>query len=130
MLLIVAAIAYENAFPVNDSFTAGFRVIAVVHWIIFPAPFERYRQTAGRIHVSKKYFGQCRTSFLTWIPGFDQTRNAVDPVAHVNAAAGCDRHDDVAVDIGEFTDQLVLTGRKTEGSVRAFAFGVRIETDS
>src|SRR2546425_2126804 len=99
-----------------------------MHRIILPAAVKRNGQTARRVHVTEEKFGQSRAAFLSWIPGLDKRRDMIKPGIHVHVSAGRDHNNGVLVGRGHLLYQLVLSGRQTKSSVRAFALSLWIES--
>ncbi len=56
--------------------------------------------------------------------------NTVNPLGHVGIAAGGEHDDRVLVDCTDLPDEFVLSARQLEGSVRAFAFRLRIKANA
>src|SRR5260370_25004884 len=84
---------------------------------------------AGGVDVASQNFGERGTAFLSGIPGLDDAGDFIEPGSHVHATAGTDDDDDVLVFRGDLLDEFVLSGRKFEGTVPAFGFALRIESD-
>src|ERR1700678_93170 len=127
-VMLVAAVAHKYAFLVDDAIASRLRVVAVVHWIVFPAAFESRGQTARGIHVAKQNFCSSFAAFLPWIPSFQKRWDALDPCVHVRAAAGGEHDDRFFVRGRHFLDQLILSWRQMKGAVSAFGFGLRIKS--
>jgi hypothetical protein len=66
---------------------------------------------------------------LPGIPRLKQSRDAIYPTGHVDTPTGGDHYHRILVSAGHFLDQLVLARRQSKGPIRAFAFGLGIETD-
>src|ERR1700691_6276953 len=93
-----------------------------------PPALEGYGEFARRAVVAKQELGQRRASFLTCIPGFENSGHVIKPCVHVYCPAGSQDNDRFLVRSRELIDQFVLCGRKLEGAISSFAFGVGIKT--
>src|SRR5258708_39789267 len=64
------------------------------------------------------------------MPCVQKRWNSVNPLGHVGIAAGGEHDDRVLVDRANLPDEFILSARKLEGSVRAFAFRLRIKANA
>ena len=127
-IVLVTAVAYENAFFVDNTIGSRSRIVIIVNRIILPTALKRCRQAARRIHFAEQNFGRSFAAFLSWVPVLQYRRDAIDPFVHVDTAAGREEDDRVLVGGRHFTNQLMLSGWQTERAIAAFAFGRWIET--
>ena len=127
--LLESAVADEHSLAVLDAVGARCGVIVCARWIVFPATLERCRQMARRIHIAEEDLGQRGSSFLTGIPRFNDSRNAIDPLTHVHAATRRHHHYAVRSRGDNRTNQLVLTRRQRKGAVPPLALTLWVEAD-
>src|SRR5205823_3161807 len=86
------AIPEEHAFGILDVLRAPLRIVAVMSRTVFPSSLERGRKLAGGTVLAEKNLGQSPATLLSGIPSVDQGRNLVDPLIHVDVAAGGQNH--------------------------------------
>ena len=117
MVAFVAAVTDKNALLMDNPLRAQFLVIIGKDGIVFQSLFKRDRQASGKIHVSKKNFGNRPASLLSWVPRFGKSRNALEPASGAHISAGSNNHDGIFVLAREFPDQFVLPNWQSKGAV-------------
>ena len=120
-------VAQKHTFFIGDM-VIGVRFVIVINRAVFPVSLKAGGKFAGGIYVAKYNLGQSRSAFLAGVPGLNQGRGFVHPLAHVGSAARGNHHNNVLVIGQRGFDQRVLIQRQLEGSVIALAFIGGIKT--
>ena len=85
---------------------------------------------AAGIHVAKEHFPHGDSAFLAQIPGLENGGRAAFPGAHAHARAAVIDDDDMAIELGNRVDQILLNVGQLERTIPAFALDPAVQSDT
>ena len=108
-VVLVAAVAHEDTFLVDDGVAGRVGIMRVMYGVVFPTSLEGHRQSSGGVDFAKKNPRQGAAALLAGIPSVEDGRHAINPLGHVGAAAGRQHDDCLPVGRADSLDQFVLS---------------------
>src|SRR5712691_7552592 len=125
---IEAPVSNKNPFRVFYVFVTLLWIIALVGGIVLPAAFERRRQLSRRTVGSKQNLGQSCATFLSRIPGMQESGHPINPARHVNISACRQYNNHIPVDARDLFNECILPTREAKRPVTALTFSIRIKS--
>src|SRR5271154_5842149 len=105
MIVLVAAIAHEDTFAIDDLVGSGVGIVVVVAGIVgdllFPADWE----VARWILFAEEQTRSRGATLLTRVPRLEDALNLVLPVRDINASAGGDHDNCLLPKRGDLVDE-------------------------
>src|SRR6266702_6482770 len=126
-VLLVPTVTYEDSFRVLHMLVAFLRVITVVSRVVFPLVFKRSRQFSRGTIFPKENLSQRSPSFLSRIPGQEQSRHFVEPPVHIHVATCVYHHEYIFVDRRGLFDELILPFRQAKRPVEPLGLSIGAE---
>src|ERR1700733_13398355 len=123
MIVLVAAVAHEDAFTVDDFVGAGIGIVmgeaGVVGYLMLPTD----GQVAGGVLVTEEETGRGGAALFAGVPGLKDALDFVLPLGDVDTSTGGDDDNGLFAEGGDLLDKLLLADRKLKAAVAAFGLG-------